>query len=219
MKEHGTKVIGISGGVASGKSLVARIFETWGIPVFRADDVGHEAFLDSKIRQSLHDIWGDTIFDPDGKVNRSRLADLVFGNTSRSSQDLRKLESLIHPYIFQKLDEFRHKMSVRACPFFVLDAPLLWETNLADSCDVILFVDTPLARRQFFAAGRGWTPEELAARQARQISLNEKRKAAHWILDNSGDKSFLESQLRSFLTQTFPEWEKMESQSTDFSCF
>ena len=191
-------VIGILGGIASGKSLVSQILESHGAEVFHADRVGHEALSDAGIQKEIVRIFGQEILDADGNIHRPRLAKLVFGD---SPERLRQLESVVHPFIIAKWHEFYRDAAGRHAEYVVLDAPLLLESGMKDLCDAILFIDTPLSRRQEFAARRGWPAEELAVRERRQLPLEEKRAAATWILDNSGSRASLETQLRDFLKE------------------
>lgn len=196
-------IVGILGGVASGKSLVTEMLSDWGAEVFDADRAGHEALADTSVRHCLGEVFGLSILNEAGQVSREKLAELVFGPEDSSETNRKILESVTHPWIKCRWATFFEAATRRGAKLVVLDAPLLLETGLADTCDAILFVDTPAAWRLQFASQRGWTPQQWSAREQRQTSLEEKRDAATWILDNSRDPAFLKSQLRSFLKAIF----------------
>ncbi len=83
--------------------------------------------------------------------------------------------------------------------FAVIDAPLLLEAGWGPECDRILFVDTPLDLRRAWAAARGWSSDELARREARQLSLDEKRSRATHIIENNGTLAELEERVQQFV--------------------
>lgn len=193
------KVIGILGGVASGKSVVSSLLVKAGAEIFDADRAGHEALRDPAVKKVLRETFGPEILTPEGEIDRKALGGLVFGPAEDAPENRQKLNAIAHPYITARWREFLEDAVRRGAGLVVLDAPLLLEAGLDAECDEILFVDTPAARRLDFAAARGWTPQQWSAREQSQVPLEEKRDAATWILDNSRDLAFLEAQVASFL--------------------
>ncbi len=198
MKKHSPIIIGILGGVASGKSAVSAMLVKAGAEIFDADRAGHDALGDPEVKKQLAAAFGQEILTPDGDIRRKALGALVFGAGPDAEEHRRKLNALAHPYITARWREVLENATARGAKAVVLDAPLLLEAKLDEACDEILFVDTPAARRLEFACQRGWTPQQWSAREQAQIPLEEKRDAATWILDNSRDAAFLEAQVLSF---------------------
>lgn len=182
-------VIGLLGGIASGKSFVGRELEKLGCARIDADRLGHEVLQTKAIEQSLHVLFGPGIFGPTGDIDRSKLAELVFGKDAESNQKRKQLESVVHPAIHQLAMDQIQKLREAVPPprAIVVDAPLLIEAGWTEFCDYIFFIDTPDEIRQRRLLDRGWTVEQWKAREAAQVSLEVKRKAAtHFI---PGDES------------------------------
>ena len=181
-------VIGIAGGVASGKSLVTRCFQHFGATVLDGDKVGHEVLQQAVLIQQIVDHFGDGILC-DGQVDRSRLAHIVFAKAPDGPAALKKLEAITHPVIgeeiMRKLDLARQDSKCQAC---VLDAPVMFKAGWDKLCNKLVFVDAPLEIRINRASERGWDNNELAKREANQVSIETKRKRATDIIDNSRTK-------------------------------
>ena len=179
-------IIGLVGGVASGKSYVAELLENLGALRIDADRLGHEVLLMKEVREQLVRIWGPSILTDRGEVDRSQVSKLVFGNSTHAVACRRQLEAIVHPRIRSlALDRIA---AVRALPevplAIVIDAPLLIEAGWESLCDFILFVESPLEDRVQRATARGWTEAHLADRENSQVSLDEKRSCATHFLDN-----------------------------------
>lgn len=206
---HTLPVIGITGGIGAGKSTVAAAFAAEGCFVCDSDALGAQALQDPAVITQLRAWWGDRIFDADGRVDRSRLAHVVFASPeSRGAGSVderphtterKRLESLVHPWI-----EARRAELFAAPPAgtkaLVIDAPLLLEAGLDAQCDAIVFVDTPLeARRARVLAGRKWDSAEHSRREAAQWPLDRKRSCADHVLHNDDGSDALRAQVRQVL--------------------
>ncbi|MEN6557282.1 MAG: dephospho-CoA kinase [Thermoguttaceae bacterium] len=179
------RIIGIVGGVASGKSVVAEHMARLGAAVIDADQLGHEALRLPRVEAAARQRWGETVFGVDGRIDRARVAAIVFGEGPKAERERKYLEKLTHPEIARRLWQQAVAASVRA-PLVVLDAALLTETGWDKWCEKVVFVDAPREMRQLRAAARGWEKEDFAAREAAQESLDRKRERADVIIDNSG---------------------------------
>jgi dephospho-CoA kinase len=180
-------VIGIVGGVASGKSSVAEHFRRLGAEIIHADQIGHEVLCDPEVREALHRQWGPAVLDDQGNVDRAAVARIVFAPRPAGPQQRTYLEQITHPRIGRMVRQRIDQLKARAsCAAVVLDAPLLLEAGWDDFCDIIVYVETSQNLRQRRALQRGWSEAGFAAREAAQESLNEKRKHADWVIDNSG---------------------------------
>lgn len=186
-------VIGLIGGIAAGKSAVARAFGDFGLGVVDADRVAREVVAAPAIRRALRAAFGDGIFTGDD-LDRAALARRVFGD----AQARRRLEEITHPAIRAEImDALRSHLAAGRSA--VLDAPLLLEGGLVESCHWVVFVDTPLSVRQARARDRGWADDELARREAAQLSVDVKSRAAHATIENGGSLTETRRQVAAFL--------------------
>jgi dephospho-CoA kinase len=200
-------VIGIVGGIAGGKTLVTGQLRQLGAEVVEADRLGHAVLEEPEVRQALVERWGDEVLDEQGRIDRKAVARRVFGWTPLAAEELAFLERLTHPRIGVRLRRIVKEWASRNVPVVVLDAPVLFEAGWDAFCDKIVFVETPRTVRQQRARQRGWTDDEFAAREAAQESLDEKRRRADWVIDNSRSPDDTFVQVREFwrsLAQDYP---------------
>lgn len=191
-------VLGVVGGIASGKSLVSRRLEQLGARVLDADRIGHRVLREPEVERAIRGRWGDRVFDADGRVDRARLAAIVFGGLPDHREELNHLEKLTHPRIRQSLRDTMTRMArTDANSVLVLDAPLLLEAGWDQLCDKILFVDAPRWLRLQRAGQRGWTEADFDAREAAQASVESKRLRANIVIDNSSTPKHTYEQLES----------------------
>lgn len=195
--------IGLLGGVASGKSTVARLLAEHGAVVLDADRIAHEVLAMPEVVQALAEQWGESVLSADGMPDRSAIAEKVFGDSPAAIENRRFLEQLVHPRVRQQIrgrlaelrEQQRGGQKVTAA---VLDVPLLLESGYRDDCDRLLFVDTPNDARTAHAEARGWAPYELAQREAAQKPLAEKRAAATDVILNDGALEALTTRVAEF---------------------
>ncbi|MDZ4848211.1 MAG: dephospho-CoA kinase [Pirellulaceae bacterium] len=182
-------IIGIVGGVASGKSEVAKQLVLRGAVHISADELGHSLLNDDpRIHSEVVALLGVQVLDRAGKVDRTKIAAMVFGSDAESKSRRTALEAILHPAIRKAAEQRVSELQKHdAVAMIILDAPLLIEADWVSLCDEIVFVDTPLEMRQRLAALRGWTIEELERREAAQVSLDKKRNVATEILVNDQD--------------------------------
>jgi len=197
-------VIGLAGGIACGKSLVAACFEDLGCVIIDADKVGHEVLCLPSIVGQIAQKWGDRVV-VDGKVNRHELAKIVFpSDTDSPTEALKYLEQLTHPEIGklvqQRLEQFRASGDF---PAVVLDAPVMFKANWDRFCDQIVFIDADLETRKRRAKERGWSETELERRESYQMPLEQKRKRSTDLVTNSGSVDELKQQI----IQLWRQWE------------
>jgi dephospho-CoA kinase len=178
-------VIGIVGGIGSGKSHVASEFASHGGRLIAGDPLGHEGLRQSPLKEQVLSRWGHDILDAAGEIDRRRLGRIVFADP----RELRALEAILYPYIGRRIrEEIARAQSDPAVRFIVLDAAVMLEAGWDSVCDHIVFVDAPAAvRLERLQHTRGWTAQELERRELNQLPLNEKRKRADAVVDNSGE--------------------------------
>lgn len=196
-------VIGLVGGIASGKSLVARRFAELGAVVLDADRAGHEVLELPEVRDALGARWGERIFDPKGRIDRALVARKVFDPQDVDRRELRFLEKLTHPPIRIRLEAQIDSLTRSGTPpALVLDAPLLMEAGWDGLCQEILFVEAPREQRLRRAMeSRGWTAAQFAAREEAQWPVAQKQKRATRVIDNSGDQASTYRQVELFWRQ------------------
>lgn len=180
-------VIGVLGGVASGKSEVARRLAGPEGVVLSADDFAHDVLQSEEVRELVVERFGPGVLDAQGGVDRAALARRVFA--PGRAEDLRALEGWTHPRVRARILERLDAARAAGVPRIVLDVPLLLENDaehgLASACDALVFVDVDEAERARRArSSRGWTPDELARREANQLPLAEKRRRAGFLISN-----------------------------------
>ena len=188
------KILGLLGGVASGKSLVAQQLADLGAVVLDADRAGHEALRLPATEKAARQRWGDAVFGPDGHIDRGRLAQIVFAPPPDGPKERKFLEELTHPEIGRRLlAQKEHDNTLP--PLAVLDAALILEAGWDKLCDCFAFIDVPREVRLARALQRGWTEGDFAAREAAQESLDSKRARADVIIDNSGSAEHTQGQV------------------------
>lgn len=200
-------VIGVVGGIASGKSEVTRILGAMNAVVISADEIGHRVLLMPEVRESLISIFGDGILqvavadsNEPRQIDRKKLGAVVFGEIPDKQVMRKKLEAIVHPRIRELGRAELARLVLEAThPMIILDAPLLIEGGWLPYCDRVLFVDSPDAMRKQWAMDRGWTEKEWRDREAAQLSLAEKRKAASDVLVNDGTVEQLKQRVADFV--------------------
>ena len=193
------KIIGILGGIGSGKSTVATQFGQLGCAVIDADAISHEILAQPDIKKHIKSHFGRDVFDEKGDIDKQKLADRVFEN----EEELKILTSVIHPPVMARvealIDEYKCENTAKA---IILDIPLLAEVSWENRCDFLIFVDTSVENRAFRAQKRGpIDKKQLKNRENLQISLDKKADMSHYILNNNSDVSTLMEQVEKIFTK------------------
>lgn len=182
--------IGLTGGIGSGKSTVAGLFEQLGAHVIDADAIAREVVEPGSAGlQALVDAFGPSILDRDGRLNRQALADVVFADP----QARQTLNSITHPRIAARTAELISALPEDAV--LIHDVPLLVELNMQGGYDLVVVVDAPDDLRIGRLVQRGHSPEDARARIAAQASREQRLAAADIVIDNSGDLDDLSRQV------------------------
>jgi dephospho-CoA kinase len=193
------KTIGLVGGIASGKSLVAGMLVDLGAALLDGDRTGHAVLAeDADVHQALRQRWGESVFSADSSVNRAAIAQRVFSKDSTAEPDRRFLENLLHPRIRQRLERLRDQYRAEGKSAVVLDAPILLEAGWGPLCDVVLMVDSPRELRLERALRRGWSEQEFHHREQAQWPVEKKRRAADVVIQNDGSETQLRQAVGEF---------------------
>ena len=195
----GKPIIGISGGIGSGKSFVAGLFGELGCLVIDSDAQVRRAYALPEVRDALRRWWGEAVFRPDGEIDRRAIAARVFTDPAERA----RLEGLLHPMVARMRDE---EMAAHASDpqtvAFVWDTPLLFEAGLDRQCDALVFVDAPAElRARRVREGRGWDAAELARRENLQWPLDRKREISDHQITNTASADEVRGQVRKVLSR------------------
>jgi len=196
-------VIGLAGGIGSGKSTVAAALAELGCLVIDSDQRSRAALDRPEVSSELVRWWGSAILAPDGRVDRREVSRIVFTDPA----ERQRLEALVHPIVRQdRAAMIAEAGSAGRRPVaVVIDAPLLFEAGLDRECDAVIFVDSPrserLARVQ---ASRGWDETELTRRELAQWPLADKQARSTHTLVNDGDRLSLAAAAGKMLDEIAP---------------
>lgn len=182
--------IGITGGIGSGKTTVAQIFETLGVPVYYSDARGkwlldHNQYVKNAVKQ----IFGADVYEPKTDLlNRHKLATLVFSNPLL----LKQLDAIVHPAVAQDALEWQEAMKQKGVIYTLKESALIFEANLQLHLDkVIVVFASEEIRIQRVMNRNHWTREEILQRIHKQLSDEEKKKRADFVIVNDGEQSLI----------------------------
>ena len=192
-------IIGVVGGIGSGKSFVAELFGSEGCLVIQSDKLVDDAYNYPGVRQALEAWWGRSVFGADGSINRSAIGSIVFADPVARTQ----LESLLHPIVARRREEMMAAAAERPdIVAFVWDSPLLVETGLNRRCDAVVFVEVPFALRLArVSQSRGWNEAELRRREKLQEPLDKKHEISEYTIDNTADADYARGQVKVVLSR------------------
>ena len=193
--------VGLTGGVACGKSTIAAMFEQFGAHVARADDIARRLMQPGEaVYREVVRHFGDAILNPDGSIDRPRLAELVFTAKPDGSKRIAELNAIVHPAVIAAQDEWLREMGERGPgTIAIVEAALIFEAGVRDHFDKIIVVACrPEQKGERFAARTGLDSKaarkEVERRSAAQLSDEAKAAAADYVIDNSGDRASAERQ-------------------------
>ena len=186
-------IVGLTGGIASGKSTVAEFFRQKGIPVVDADEISRAVTEpDAEGAKAIEENFGSEMFVLK-RLDRKKLAAYCFANKERTE----KLNSVLHPIIIKEMLRQTEEYEKAGAKTVIWDVPLLFETGLDRYCNKIIAVVCDENTRILRAQKRSdISAEEVRKRISRQMSDGERRKRADYIIDNSGSRedAFLQAQ-------------------------
>ena len=176
----GKTIVGLTGNFGTGKTTVAHFFEELGACVVDADKLSHEALMKgSPVYENIAALFKDARLPNGSGLDRKKIAELVFQNPERR----KRLEAIVHPYVFERIAE---EVTEAEEEVVIVEIPLLFETGFEPFCHKTLVVkakDEMILKR---LKEKGFSKEEISARQKAQMPQEEKLKRADLIIDNSG---------------------------------
>jgi len=189
------RILGLTGSIGMGKSTTAKMFADAGVPVHDADAVVHRLYEGEATPAIEAAFPGTTV---GGKVDRDKLGKRVLGDAGA----IQSLETIVHPLVAQARDRFLAQAERSGAPVALLDIPLLYETGGDQRCDAVVVVSAPgeLQRRRAFGRA-GMTEAKLAAIMTKQMSDQEKRRRADFVVDTSLGFEHARAQVRDILAK------------------
>ena len=192
-------VIGLTGGIGTGKSEVARILAELGAVVISADQIGHDAYSPgSEAWREVVEAFGTDILQPSGEIDRKRLGAIVFSD----AQQLARLNSIMHPRMARMVVDRLERLRAEGVPVVVVEAAVLLEAGWDSLVDEVWVTDSPpevvIQRVQ---ARNGLGEAEVRKRISSQMPAAERRARATVVVDNSGDLAALQRTVRSLWDQ------------------
>lgn len=183
-------IVGLTGGIASGKSTVSNLFRKYGIEIVDADKVAKEVSEKKESIEKISNIFGKDILDSDGKIVREKLREKAFKNREL----LQELNKIIHP---QVMEYFKRKKEENSKDeILIFDIPLLYETKMEYLCDKIIVVGVDVQKQIRRVVARDGSSEELAKKIIfNQMPLDEKIKKADIVIMNDGTLDGLEAKV------------------------
>ena len=189
-----SRLVALTGNVASGKSTVARLFAGWGATVIDADTIVHELQRPGEpVHAAIVERFGEGVTAPDGSLDRGALRRLVLADPAAR----RDLEAIVHPAVRARRDRLVAEARERGDAVIVVDIPLLFEVGDPDAFDMVVLVDAPTdERRRRLVEERGLPADDAERLIAAQLPAEGKRERADLVIDNDGTLDQLEAGAR-----------------------
>ena len=188
-----TRTLGVTGGIGSGKTTVCRLFEELGARVFYADEEAKRLQVeDPEARREIVEAFGKESYLPSGELNRRYLAELVFND----DQKLDTINRIVHPRVFQRLQEARSRAEAEGVPLLVHEAALIYESGAQNYLDAVAVVHADEETRIHRVMERDGVPREaVLARMVKQLPAEELLERADFVIRNDGDVEELRRQV------------------------
>ncbi len=191
MKNRGRRdylVVGVTGGIGSGKSTACRMFKDLGRTVISADEIARTITeTDPGVKKEILAAFGASIVQPSGAIDRKGLAEIVFTHAAKR----KKLNSIVHPAVFREIDNRLEGLEPsRRFPYVLVEAALIFETGMDKTLDYTIVIDAPGNVRTMRVMKRdGSSASEVRGRMRSQLPAAEKAKRADFVLENRGPAS------------------------------
>lgn len=174
-----SKIIGLTGGIGSGKTTIANYFDSLGIPVFIADDEAKRLMQSSAILEAIKTSFGDAIFE-NGQLNRQQLAAIVFSDPEKLSQ----LNNIIHPAVKKQFTIWLSQY--QTAPFVIYEAAILFESGSYQNCDIIITITAPFEDRIARVMQRDSSSREQVVQRINAQWTDEQRiSKSDFVIDNT----------------------------------
>ena len=190
--------VGVTCGIGSGKSTVCDFFERWNAPVLRSDDIAKQVSnSDPRIRSKLITLLGSDAYLPDGSLNRSWIASMIF----RDGKLRQKVESIVHPIVEEERNRRIAELANQGNVLVIIESALIYEVGLDKQLDAVLLIDAKEELRIKRTCARiGLSEKEVHSRMKAQFDIMKKLKRADYSIQNNGSLEDLESKVRFLYT-------------------
>lgn len=188
-------LIGLTGGIATGKSTVCKILKDLGLKIIDADQIAHQVLTNKEVKKNIKNEFGSQLINENGKIDRKKLGKMVFDDHDK----LKKLESFTHPKIFEIINSKLQDLDTEN-ELIVLDAPLLFETSLDKKVDEIwvIYASKEIQIKRIMARDK-LSKKEAQKRIDAQMPLMEKVKRADVVIDNEGSLMSLREKIKKLV--------------------
>ncbi len=196
-------IIGLAGGIGSGKSTVAAMFARLGAVVVDADEMCHHLLLEDETKAKVRKRFGPEVFSRNGEIDRKALGAVVF----EDRKNLGALTKMLHPPVMKEVHRVvRHARKNERTPAVMLDVALLLEADMAKVCNLLIFVEADRrVRERRVRQDRNWDAWEMEKREKFQKSINKKIQMADYVINNSLSKRETFDQVRHIWRKIFHE--------------
>ncbi|MGB0980196.1 MAG: dephospho-CoA kinase [Croceimicrobium sp.] len=183
-------IVGLTGGIGSGKTTAAQIFKSLGVPLFLADEESKKLIDgDAKLQASLVELMGSELLT-DGKINRAYMASLIFSDAVL----LQKVNALIHPAVGDAFKAWYHRQNFS---YVIREAAILYESGSHQDCDAVIVVSAPeQLRLERVKARSGESEEQIRKRMSKQWPAEKKEALADYIIHNDGGEMLIPQVLK-----------------------
>lgn len=174
-----TKIIGLTGGIGSGKSTVANYIASKGIPVYIADEEAKKIMEREDVKQKIQNLFSESVLNDDTSLNRKKIAEFVFNNPEK----LKELNAIVHPEVQLHFKNWLNKY--KDFPFVIKEVAILFETGGNKHCDKVILITAPEELRIERAMKRdNLTKKDILVRINNQLPDSKKKKWSDFIIDN-----------------------------------
>ena len=174
------KVIGLTGGIGTGKTTIAKCFSLLGVPIFNSDTTAKKLYSEAEIVRAVTKILGETVLDSTGEINKTEMAKLIFNDNEK----LTAINGLIHPFVKRKFEFFCSKHS--HANYVIKEAAILFESGSYKDCHKIISISSPIELRIKRIKERdGNSKEEIKVRMDKQWSAEKISKSSDYVIVNN----------------------------------
>lgn len=192
-------VVGLTGGIATGKSTVLEYLSDLGVSTFSADAEVHRLLDEPSVLADIRQRFGEGVFLQDGSLNKKALAAVIFS----SETDRKDLEAILHPLVAQRMQEWLQAQELQGVAIAVCEIPLLFEAGLEGVVDTIIAVTSEHQQQTCRLLNKGIGQAEAQKRMEAQMPLEEKALRSDFVIDNSGS-------LEDLKIQVCKVWQKLQ---------
>lgn len=188
MEYFESAVVGITGGIGTGKSTVAQIIAEMGYPMISTDAIAKEIMLsDKKVISEIKSAFGNEAYNEDSTPNTKFISDAVFGSSADADARLLVLNSIVHPPVIERLSDIVAALEDEGKEIIFVESALIFESGIEEDFDFIITVDAPEDAVVARVSGRsGLTREQVLARISGQMPNKEKIAVSDFVIDNKG---------------------------------